>query len=569
MRDVVSRSQLSNSVAALCVTALLAGCGGGGGGSGSASAVASGPSPAPAPAPVGAPSPAPAPGPAPAPAAICLAPVSANTQAATVVVGTGTAASCTQAALAAALAQGGVIHFNCGGAATIAINAQQTLRTDVDTTIDGGNLITLDAGGTTRLFSFNSPNFQHTTTTVTIQNITLQNGKSTGTPIPPAPAPCSQGTENDGGGAAVYVRDGILNVFNTVFKNNTGPATGPDVAGGAIYTLGSLGTTVVGSTFISNKASNGGAIGALFGDLSVYNSTFTSNQATGNGANNISSQCTVNGGEVGNGGNGGAISMDGAEAFSVTICGSTFASNAAGSGALGGAVFRTPDGAMQTTTIDRSTFNANSAPGGGALYFHNSQLVMTASTLSNNVAAGSGGALFSDGSTLQFTNDTLFRNSALVGLGGAIFLAGNGGTLTNLTFFGNTAPGGSGYFGASIAGGTALTINNTLLSENTTEDCGSPMQCASGNSVGSHDLQWPLDHLVCSNPDPACTPGTLFSNPLLPAQLSANGGPTLTLLPGLSSPAAGIGQGCPATDQRGVVRAANGCTAGAVEGTAN
>jgi predicted outer membrane repeat protein len=469
--------------------------------------------------------------------------------------------------LTQALAAGGVIHFNCGGAVTIPITAQQTVRTDVDTTIDGDNLITLDGGGQTRIFYFYSPNFQATTTTFTIQNITLQNAHSTGTAIPPAPAPCSQGTMLDGGGAAIYVRDGVLKVFNTVFKNNTGAATGPDVAGGSIYTLGSLGTTVVGSTFDSNKASNGGAIGALFGDLSVYNSTFTSNQATGSGANNISSQCTVNGGEVGNGGNGGAVSMDGGETFAVTICGSTFASNAAGSGALGGAVFRTPDAAMQTTTIDRSTFNGNTAPGGGAMYFHNSNLVITASTVSNNTATGSGGALFSDGSVLQFTNDTFFNNKATLGLGGSIFLSGNSGTLTNLTFFDNTAPGGSGYFGAAIAGGTALTINNTLFSENTTQDCGSPMTCASGSGSGTHDLQWPLAHIVCPNPDPACTPSTVFSNPLLPAQLHANGGPTLTLLPATGSPAASLGQNCPPTDQRGVVRPANGCTAGAVQGT--
>jgi hypothetical protein len=483
------------------------------------------------------------------------------------VVGNGTAASCTEAALTQALAAGGVVHFNCGGAATIPITTQQNFRTDVDTTIDGDNLITLDGGGQTRIFSFNSSNFQFTTTTVTIQNITLQNAHSTGPAIPPAPPPCSQGTMLQGGGAAIYVRDGILKVFNTVFKNNTGPTTGPDVAGGAIYTLGSLGTTVVGSTFESNQASNGGAIGALFGDLSVYNSTFTSNQATGSGANNISTQCTVNGGEVGNGGNGGAVSMDGGETFAVTICGSNFLSNAAGAGALGGAVFRTPDAAIQMTTIDRSTFNGNTAPSGGAMYFHNSNLVITASTLSGNTALGSGGALFSDSSVLQFTNDTFFNNKATLGLGGSIFLSGNGGTLTNLTFFDNTAPGGSGYFGAAIAGGTALTINNTLFSENTTQDCGSPMTCASCASSGTHDLQWPLAHIVCGSPDPACTPGTMFSNPMLPAALGANGGPTLTLLPAIGSPAASVGENCPPTDQRGVARPASGCTAGAVQGT--
>ncbi len=552
--------------------AMLAGCGGGGGGhSTSSNANDSGavpspaPTPAPSPAPAPGPSPAPPPGSAPAPVAICTPPVVADARPATVTIGNGSAASCTEAALTAALAQGGVIHFNCGGAVTIPITSQKNLRTDVDTTLDGGNQVTLDGGSTVRLLSFYSGNFQATTTQFILQNITLQNGKSSGTPIPPAPAPCSSGTMLDGGGAAVYVRDGVLRVFNSTFKNNSGAPTGPDVAGGAIYTLGSLGTTIVGSTFISNRASNGGAIGALFGDLSVYNSQFISNTATGNGANNSSTACTS--GETGNGGNGGAISIDGAENFAVTMCGTTFSKNAAGSGALGGALFRTPDGASQITTLDRSTFDSNTAPSGGAFYFHNSTLVVTASTISNNTAAGSGGGLFADSTTLTAINSTFFNNQSTLGLGGAIFLAGNGGSLTNVTFLNNTAIGGSGYFGAAIAGGTALSINNTLFANNLTDDCGTAMQCFAGASTGVANLQWPNVHHVCSNPDTLCTPGTSFVNPLLNATLASNGGPTLTVLPQSNSPAVGAGHNCPATDQRGVARNTTNCTAGAVEGS--
>ena len=499
------------------------------------------------------------------PPAICPTPFTEDTSATTVTVGSGTAASCTETALANALAKGGVIRFSCGGAATIAITSQKTLRTDVNTTLDGQGLITLDGGGSTRLLYYSSTNFQATTTVVTIQNLTLQNGAASGTPIPVAPAPCSQGTQNDGGGAAIYIRDGILHVWNTIFKNNVGAAVGPDVGGGAIYTLGSLGTTIVGSTFQSNRASNGGAIGSLFGDLSIYNSQFSSNQATGNGANTISSSCPVNGGESGNGGSGGAVFMDGAEAYSVNVCGSTFASNSGGTGALGGAIFRTPDGAIQTTTIDRSSFIGNSAPSGGALYFHNSNLVMTATTLSGNSASGSGGALFSDSSTLNFTNDTFADNLSTQGLGGSIALFGNGGTLQNVTFLGNQASGGSGYFGAAIAGGTSLSITNTLFSENTTKDCNSPMACAAGASTGTNNLQWPATHAICATADTACSTGTVFSNPQL-GVLQNNGGPTETAAPLAGSPALGIGQNCPATDQRGVARPSSGCTAGAVEG---
>lgn len=499
--------------------------------------------------------------------AICPTPFTADTSPTTVTVGTGTPASCTETALAGALAKGGVIRFNCGGAATITLTSQKALRTDVNTTIDGGGLITLDGRGATRLLYYSSANFQATRTTVTIENITLQNGAARGTAIPPAPPPCSSGTQTDGGGGAIYLRDGILHVWNTTFKNNEGATLGPDVGGGAIYTLGSLGTTIVGSTFQSNRASNGGAIGSLWGDLSIYNSQFSSNAATGNGANSINTaSCKVNKGQVGDGGNGGAVAIDGGEPYAVTICGSSFTDNAGGAGAFGGAIFRTPDGAMQKTTIDRTTLAGNTAPEGGALYFQNSNLIITASTVSGNTAAAAGGGLYADGSLLAFTNDTFAANIAQHGLGGAIILFGNGGSLLNLTFAGNQAQGGSGYFAAAIAGNTPLSINNTLFSANTTTDCGAPMACATGASTGSHNLQWPATHAVCSSADRACTPATLFRNPLLD-ELENNGGSTQTQAPLSGSPALGIGANCPATDQRGVARPLNGCSAGAVQGT--
>lgn len=307
-------------------------------------------------------------------------------------------------------------------------------------------------------------------------------------------------------------------------------------------------------------------MGALWGDLSIYNSQFSSNQATGNGANSVNTaSCKVKGGQIGNGGNGGAVVMDGAEAYAVTICGSSFTNNAGGARAFGGAIFRTPDGAMQKTTIDRSTLAGNTAPNGGALYFHNSNLIVTASTISGNTATTSGGGLFADGSSLAFTNDTFADNIAEKGLGGAIALFGNGGSLQNLTFVGNQASGGSGYFGAAIAGNTALSINNTLFDANTTRDCYTPMACSTGASAGTHDLQWPATHQICATADRACTPGTKFSNPEL-GLLQNNGGPTQTAAPLSGSPSLGIGSNCPATDQRGTKRPLNGCSAGAVEG---
>jgi hypothetical protein len=96
-------------------------------------------------------------------------------------------------------------------------------------------------------------------------------------------------------------------------------------------------------------------------------------------------------------------------------------------------------------------------------------------------------------------------------------------------------------------------------------DCGSPMACQDGTSTGAGDLQWPMDHVVCSAADTPCVPGIQFADAKL-GPLGNNGGPTMTLVPGSGSPALGLGKGCPATDQRGQPRKnPNACTAGAVE----
>ncbi len=57
---------------------------------------------------------------------------------------------------------------------------------------------------------------------------------------------------NDGGGAGVWIRDGVLHVIDVDFSGGIGASPGPDVAGGGIYAVGSLDVTVVGSRFENN-----------------------------------------------------------------------------------------------------------------------------------------------------------------------------------------------------------------------------------------------------------------------------------------------------------------------------
>ena len=94
-------------------------------------------------------------------------------------VGTGTPASCNEAALNAAVntvvPNGGVIRFNCGGAATINISGQKLFfwpdNPNLVYGVDGGGLITINAQGLSR-------HILHLSGTLNIVNITFTGGRA-------------------------------------------------------------------------------------------------------------------------------------------------------------------------------------------------------------------------------------------------------------------------------------------------------------------------------------------------------------------------------------------------------
>jgi hypothetical protein len=490
----------------------------------------------------------------------------------TTVVGQGTHV-CNEAALSAAVKKGGVITFDCGGATTIMVTSQLELPRGKDTIIDGGNLVTLDGGGSTRILHFNGGGYRTTSTKITLQHLKFQNGHGTGTKLATYPAPCSQGYDTDAGGGAVLILDGVLRVIDCDFQGNSGQTPGPDVAGGAVYVNGSLGATIIGSHFANNTCANGGALGALNSDLAIYTSTMSGNTATGTGGNNTNASCTSPSTEIGDGGSGGAVYMDGGSDGNTTFCGDVFSKNHAQ--ALGGAFFRVFDGPVHDVDIDISTLDGNVAdgpvgtdgdgPGAGAFYAHAANLRVHESTISNNSSPGCG-AVQADGSLLDFRNVTLSGNVATKGIGGAICIFSNGGTLTNCTLSGNKALGGSSFsdfYGAAIFGGN-LTLENTVLANNTTQNSMGRMQCAGGApEAGSHDLQWPRNKVVGGSPDSECVTGITFADPAL-GPLQDNGGSTATMAPAAAASVVQVGVSCPATDQTGKSRK-NPCTLGALE----
>jgi predicted outer membrane repeat protein len=509
----------------------------------------------------------------PVAAAVCTAPITAAaTSSVAPSVGNGTPQSCTESALRSAIASHSVVTFNCGSLpVTIPIAATIDLPVNRNLVIDGGRKVTLDGRGTTRIFSMVNPNYRTNRYGLTLQRITLANGRAPASgyvaPNPSNPS-CAYGYAG-GSGGAILVRDARLHVIDVTFRGNKAATPGPDVGGGAVYAQGALDVTIVGSTFTGNSGSNAGAVGLLQSNGRFVNSVFAGNIANGTGQNyayGAASGCPGVGHphQGGAGGNAGAIGADGSDDTDLMVCGSRFVDNR--SNELAGALFRTANGVARRTTIDRSLFQGNRAKKGGALFLSNAKpLDIWASTFSANVATGGGAAQFVS-SRLNVINSTFTANEATAGLGGAWMVGAMDatGSVRNATFSGNKSSAGPGYFSAAIAGTMNFPVYNTVFANNTTADAWNPMQCGFSAGTGAYNRQWPRNRVVGGALDSLCIAGIGFANPLLGA-LASNGGPTPTLAPASTSPLRGAGRNCPPTDQRGVARNTAACTIGAVE----
>jgi len=268
------------------------------------------------------------------------------------VVGHGTAASCTSAAVVAAVAKGGVIRFSCGPApVTIVLSrTAKVVNTSSRVVLDGGGLVTLSGGGARRILYMNtcdqaqvwtSSHCQdQSTPQLVLQNIGFVNGNSTGD------------TTEGGGGGAVFVRGGRVKIVNSHFSGNRCDSTGPDLGGAAVRVLSQyhgLPVYVVSSTFEKGQCSNGGALSSIGVSWTVLNSVFRDNKAVGNGAN------PARAGTPG-GGSGGAIYNDG-NTMTLRIAGSIIERNHARAG--GGAVFYVSNDRSGRMRIENSTLRRN------------------------------------------------------------------------------------------------------------------------------------------------------------------------------------------------------------------
>jgi hypothetical protein len=287
-----------------------------------------------------------------------------NTSNPTHVIGNGTPATCTSAAVVSAVAEGGIITFNCGPSpVTILMTATAVVnKTTPEVVIDGGGKVTLSGGGKVRILF--SDTCQGTWSTddcvnqpypeVTVQNITFEDGYN-GTPedIGTANTPPNWWGGVDGGGA-IYAEGGQFKAVNSTFIDNGCYQDGPDLGGGAIRALAqyqNLPVYITDDTFMGGRCSNGGALSSISVQWDVLNSVFTNNEAIGWGANPASS------GTPG-GGSGGAIYTDGAN-YDVHVEGTVMTDNVAREG--GGAIFCVVDNGWGQVTLDDSQLSGNTS----------------------------------------------------------------------------------------------------------------------------------------------------------------------------------------------------------------
>jgi CSLREA domain-containing protein len=368
-----------------------------------------------------------------------------------------------------------------GGISQITLSdTNQTGDLSVNENLTISQAITLDGGGKNRIFVIGGG------ATLTLQNVTLQNGHTSG------------------GGGAVLINNGNLTLVNSNLKNNHA-----DFDGGAINGSGAL--TITNTIFDTNTAGrDGGAIWEVgVGAVTITTSRFVDNEAGGSGGALFAGNGQDNDPEVilntitatsfdGNIAKG-AEDTDGGGAIHLwqnteyLITASVFVSNqATGSDGRGGAIynsysnelwvnyshFGTPPSPLPPpfntlTTLPNEVKGANGV--GGAIYNRDTMRIIGSSFFSNK-SAGGGGALATnapEGENALIANST-FSNNEATGNGGGILQFGASVyreiSLYNVTVASNTAANGGGIYNDSQSG--SVVAYNTIIANNTGGNCG-------------------------------------------------------------------------------------------------
>jgi predicted outer membrane repeat protein len=339
-----------------------------------------------------------------------------------------------------------------------------------------------------------------------------------------------------------------------------GSAPGPDSFGGGIYNSGDL--NLKNSTVISNVAENEG--GGIYseGGLVVEDSIVANNTAYeyGGGISSYSAGASeikgsvISGNIVAFGFGGGIAVYDGDTTITDSAVSDNWIVLGLVFGGSGGGVYAE----YGTLTISGSTISGNEAALAGAIAADTADLTIGSSTIFGN-KAGLVGAVFAVGGPFSMESSTVSDNEA--GSYGGLLLVGGFVTINGSTIAGNLDKHlllDGTYNGGVLIESDDANITNTIISSAGGTDCE-----VYDLSSAPASLTTNVNNFV---KDASCSP-LLSGDPMLdPLGLQDNGGPTETIALLSGSPAIDAGSGCPATDQRGIVRPQGShCDIGAYE----
>ncbi len=373
-------------------------------------------------------------------------------------------------------ADGNSITFDPSLSGSLELSGPLTISDDltIDGTLPGGDALSIDGLSSTTLFIIDTTSGAGANHDVSLSHLTLVDGVSTvagvdGGAIAVGGSKLTlNDVEIDGGsvlnkGGAIYAQDATLLITNSFFGNNiAGGGTGA-IRGGAIYADHSN-VTIKDSSFHANTAVDGGSIAAENGSsLTLTRVDFESDFATGSG---------------------GSIYLNASSLVFTT--GSVFHSHASGAG--GGIA-----SVNSNVTLNFVDFDGNSASGSGGAISHSAVSAMLAihgGYYGNNTSQANGGAIASSGNLsidgVEFDSNGI-DGTAAAASGGAIYLSGGAATISNSSLHDNytsnadlTEPthGGGGIYSSA-----ALTLIQSTLVDNTTNDAGGNLHIAGGTAT--------------------------------------------------------------------------------------
>jgi CSLREA domain-containing protein len=397
------------------------------------------------------------------------------------------------------------------GSAIVLAHGELTIRGELTISGPGASKLAVSGNGLSRIFHMPGGH-------VTIQGITIKDGRETATPTGPTCPDSSAPAFTLGGG--ILEDRGHLTLDHVRVRNNTvTTALGGIIGGGGIANID--GTLAITRSRVSQNAVDGGGISGGGGVLNCV------------GVVKVN-RTTVNGSSV----SGASIDVGGGIANGL------------------GAAHNTGQLTLNKSTIEENDVSSDAIPGGGGLSTSGGPVTVMNSTINDNGVTATGTGTLADGggveisnATATFTNSTIANNvaSGKNAAGGGILAGGTGEKLVlhSVTVAKNLADGTSSRGGNLESSGSAHVLNSIVAKGQATTGA----NCDGAVKSSSHDLE---DLDTCGLDGKG---DRVNKNPEI-GSLVNNGGPTNTLALRRGSPAIDHAskKTSPKRDQRGFKR---------------